>query len=140
MLATSPIKLGRARWGAAIRKPQFTFKPLKVIPKLFKASPDTVAEAARDPSGCFDVLIRVEALLINSRIGVRVIRHSGPPPSSHGLPVQLGCADLAVHVSRDRAIMARAERPRQVDLHGLGCGVSAHWTAVLTLGKCAAAR
>lgn len=57
-----------------------------------------------------------------NRVGVRIVGHLRLPVPGHGSAVQFGRADLAVHVSRDLAVMIRAERPRQFDLHGLGRG------------------
>jgi hypothetical protein len=78
------------------------------------------------PFSCRKLLRRAQSELVmqnsSSRIGVRIIWHLRLPVSGHGPSVQFGCADLAFDISRDLAVMVRAERPRQFDLYGLSRG------------------
>ena len=53
------------------------------------------------------------------RVTVRVLWHSRLPVARDRPAVQLGRADLPVHVCRDLPVMIRAERARQLRLHGL---------------------
>jgi hypothetical protein len=54
-----------------------------------------------------------------NRITVRVLRHLRLPVARDRPAVQLSRADLPVHICRDFPVMIRAERARQLRLHGL---------------------
>ena len=56
-----------------------------------------------------------------NRIGVRIVRHLRLPVPGNGPAVQFRSADFPVHIGRDLLVMIRGERPRKLDLDGLGC-------------------
>ena len=69
-------------------------------------------------------LAQVIGLPCHERFPVQVTKGNSLrlPVPGNGLAVQFRSADSPVHTGRDLLVMIRGERPRQLDLDGLGCG------------------
>jgi hypothetical protein len=99
----------------------------QVVARVNTRLPEQDERRVRDlPFSSLQLRSRAQPELVEqdsrNRVDVRIVRHLRLPVPGNGPAVQFRSTDLSVHVGRHLPVMIRGERPRQLDLDGLGCG------------------